>query len=186
MFANCLGVGFDALAAVEVLRYKRLGGRAAYLAAIVRALRLWRSRALAVEIRTASGETDAPFGMENAGEVFYAGPFFLCEVGNGHSIGGGIFLTPEAALDDGALDLCLARPLSLRRIARVLPLAMKAKHMGEPEVSMSRAQRISIRATQGVLPVHADGEVLASAATVVDAEVIPGAIRALWGPGSDR
>lgn len=184
-FANCVGAGFDGMAANEVLRYKRLGGRAAYLAAIVRTLRLWRSRDIVAEVRIADDAGEAPFGMEDAGEVFYSGPYFLCEIGNGHSIGGGIFLTPEAKPDDGVLDLCLAQPLSLRRVARVLPLAMKAAHMDEPEVSMGRARRVAIRALSGVLPMHADGEPLGDA-QALDAEVVPNAIRALWGPGSDR
>ena len=191
LFANCVGVGFDGMAAGEVLRYKRLGGRAAYLAAVARSLRLWRRREIEAEIRTldlpaAGAAPEAPFGLAGAGEALYRGPYFLCEVGNGHSIGGGFYLTPEARPDDGALDLCLVRPLSLRRIARVLPLAMRAAHTAEPEVTMGRAGRIAVHAHRGGLPVHADGEPLASAARTVDAEVLPGAIRALYGPGSDR
>ncbi|OZC02198.1 diacylglycerol/lipid kinase family protein [Rubricoccus marinus] len=189
VFANCVGVGFDAMVATEAARYKRLGGRAAYLAATLRSLRLWRRRDLVVEVRTSGGvELTAAGEVESSGEdaLFYHGAFFLCEVGNGHSIGGGILLTPEAVPDDGALDLCLARPLTFGRIARVLPLALKGAHVGEPEVSMGRAQRVSIRAVRGVLPIHADGEAVATRATRVQTEVLPGAIRALWGPGSDR
>lgn len=186
VFANCVGAGFDGLAAIDAQRYKRLGGRAAYLAATVRALTRWKSRAIEVEIRTAEAGTDATIGLGDVGDLFYTGPYFLCEIGNGHSIGGGILLTPDAVPDDGALDVCLARPLSLRRVARVLPLAMKAAHTNEPEVSMGRAGRIAIRATRGTLPVHADGEPLSANALIVDCEVLAGAVRAIWGPGSDR
>ena len=185
-FANAVGAGFDGQAAVEAARFKRLGGRAAYLAAIVRALSQWRDREIEVEIRTAEAGTDAPFGLPETGEVFYTGSYFLCEVGNGHSIGGGIRLTPDAAPDDGQLDVCLARPLTLRRIARVLPLALKGAHTNEPEVSMGRAARVAIRATRGTLPLQADGEPLARDARTVDCEVLPGALCAIWGPGSDR
>lgn len=185
-FANCVGSGFDAMAAIDALHFKKLGGRAAYLAAVGRSLWRWRSRSIEVEIRTAALGTDAPFGLADAGEPFYAGPFFLCEIGNGHSVGGGFLLTPDAVPDDGALDVCLARPLTLRRISRVLPLAMKAAHTSEPEIQMGRAGRIAIRATKGSFPVHADGEAVSNAALAVDAEVLPGAVRALWGPGSDR
>ena len=185
-FVNCLGTGFDALVAAEVLRYKRLGGRAAYLAAVLRALRLWKRREIHVEVRLAAPGTDAPFGLPDSGRVLHSGPFFLCEIGNGHSVGGGFLLTPDAVPDDGALDVCLARPLSLRRMARVLPLAMRAAHTEEPEVTIARAPRIAVRATSGALPIQADGEAVAAGARALDAEVLPGALRAFWGPGSDR
>ncbi|MEM1057299.1 MAG: diacylglycerol kinase family protein [Bacteroidota bacterium] len=186
IFANCVGAGFDALAAIDALSFKRLGGKTAYLAAVARTLWYWREIEIEVEIRTTEAGTDAPFGLEGAGDLFYAGPYFLCEVGNGHSVGGGFLLTPDAVPDDGALDACLVRPLTLRRIARVLPLAMKAAHTNEPEISMTRAGRVAIRATLGALPVHADGEALTRSAQQIDVEVLPGAIRAIWGPGSDR
>ncbi|MDX1420356.1 MAG: diacylglycerol kinase family protein, partial [Rubricoccaceae bacterium] len=38
LFANCLGVGFDALVARNARRFKRLGGRTAYHAAVFRTL----------------------------------------------------------------------------------------------------------------------------------------------------
>ena len=50
-FANCIGAGFDALAAVWARRYKRLGGRTAYVAAVLRALWQWRQPEMHVEIR---------------------------------------------------------------------------------------------------------------------------------------
>ncbi|MEM6327788.1 MAG: YegS/Rv2252/BmrU family lipid kinase [Bacteroidota bacterium] len=186
LFANCVGAGFDGLAALDALNFKRLGGRTAYLAAVVRTLWRWRDREIEVEIRTTEAGTDDAFDLPETGEVFYHGPYFLCEIGNGHSVGGGFLLTPDALLDDGALDVCLARPLTLRRIARVLPLAMRAAHTGEPEISMTRARRVALRATKGTLPVHADGEPVAHDALQLDIEVVPGAVRAIWGPGSDR
>ncbi|NNF56643.1 MAG: hypothetical protein HKN04_00235 [Rhodothermaceae bacterium] len=56
-FTNCIGAGFDALAAVWARRYKRLGGRTAYVAAVLRALWQWRQPDMHVEIR-ASMTTD--------------------------------------------------------------------------------------------------------------------------------
>lgn len=186
VFSNAVGAGFDGEAAIDAASFKRLGGRTAYLAAVARTLWRWRDREIDVEIRTISDGSDAPFGLDHVGDLFYEGPYFLCEVGNGHSVGGGFLLTPDAVPDDGYLDVCLVRPLTLRRIARVLPLALKAAHTNEPEVSMSRAHRIAIRATKGTLPVHADGEITARNAVVLDCEVVPGAVQAIWGPGSDR
>ncbi len=183
IFANSVGVGFDALVASQVPRYKRLGGRAAYLAATLGSLSLWRRRDLAIEVRTHVPEASPG---EVASEVLYEGPFFLCEVGNGPSVGGGVLLTPEAVLDNGVLDLCLARAVGPVRIARLLPRAVRGTHTGAPEVVMGRAPRITLRATRGTLPVHADGEPVSAGAAVVELEVLPGAIRAIWGPGSDR
>ena len=81
-FANCLGMGFDAHAAALAAETKWLGGRAAYLAAVVRTLWARRRPDLCASIR--------------ADGLDFDGPLFLCEVGNGHSIGGGFLITPDA------------------------------------------------------------------------------------------
>ncbi|MEM7789254.1 MAG: diacylglycerol kinase family protein [Bacteroidota bacterium] len=124
LFANCLGTGFDADAARIAGETKWLGGRAAYLAAVLRTLWAWRRPDVRVRVVAQHAGDAVPAASEIAlpeAEPLFAGPLFLCEVGNGHSVGGGFLLTPDAVPDDGRLDVCLVRHLSPRRALGLLP-----------------------------------------------------------------
>ncbi len=169
VFVNAVGVGFDALVAAEAARSKWTRGLSGYIAAVARTLRAWPQPE--VEAR----------GVGADGEEWdvYTGHFFLAAVGNGTSVGGGFRLTPDARIDDGLLDLCfVAGPLSLGRIVRVLPCAIRGRHLSEPEVRSGRVRQVSLRSASG-LPVHADGEVLTRAAVTVAVEVVPAAFQML-------
>ena len=179
-FANCLGAGFDAHVAFLATDTKWLGGRAAYLAAVLRTLWAWRRpgvqvrESMAAETAPASGVGGGP---PEADPVAFEGPIFLCEVGNGHSVGGGFLLTPDARPDDGLLDVCLVRHVAPRRALRLLPRTFTGAHVGAPEVRMDRARRISVDVEAGLLALQADGELLSFVARRIEVEVVPGALR---------
>ena len=194
LFTNCLGTGFDALAARGAQRLKFLGGRTAYLAAVLRSLWLWRQPVATITLQTAmepepvlaAAEVGGAAQAEPArlglppgeGEALHDGRFFLVEVGNGFSVGGGFLLTPDAVVDDGLLDVCLVDRVSTKRVLQVLPKAFTGAHVCEPEVTIRRARRVTIR-SEAPLPVQADGENLTVGARVIDVEVIPGALSLL-------
>ena len=201
VFVNALGVGFDAFAAQRVQRYKRLGGRLAYLAAVLHALWRWRKPEACVEVtvpkeahdiagdsltdgagddgaatdRDSSSTTGYPSSRETR---IYRKPLFLAEISNGFSVGSGFMLTPDAQLDDGLFDVCLIEHVLARRVVRLLPAALKGGHIGEPEVTIHRLRRLTIRSPVP-LPVHADGEVLTSGARMIEAQVLPGELSLL-------
>ncbi len=175
VFINAVGVGFDALVAAEAAKYKVFRGLSGYLAAVLKALRLWTNPDLDAR-RVGVAGLD---GEAGEGERIYRGPFFLAAVSNGVSVGGGFRLTPEARYDDGLLDLCLvAGPLSTPRVFQLLPKAILGRHLGEPEVTMRLVDGVALRIASGV-PIHVDGEILTRAAVEVEVEVIPGAFRML-------
>ena len=64
---------------------------------------------------------------------------------------------PDALIDDGLYDLCIIDMLSVFKIFRLLPTAIKGEHTGYPEVDMRRANRITIK-TDEPIPVYYDGE----------------------------
>lgn len=179
-FANSLGAGFDAHVSALAAETKWMGGRTAYLAAVLRTLWAWRRPTVQARVAWADAVRqpagDGGFGLEPAAEPF-EGPLFLCEVGIGPSVGGGFRLTPGARLDDGLFDVCLVRHLAPGRALRLLPQTFSGAHVGLPEVQMVRTPRLDLRVDAGALAVHADGEVLAFAAKHVRAEVLPGALR---------
>jgi diacylglycerol kinase family enzyme len=102
----------------------------------------------------------------------------LAAVGNGRCIGGSFWLTPNAQVDDGLLDLCLIDTLRLDEIVRHIGKVLRGTHMGLRQVQMARAASITITSSDP-LPVHADGEVLGAALHEVEIEIKPAALRVL-------
>ena len=168
-FANALGLGFDAAVAAHVGRFKWMGSRPAYLAAVVQAL--WAARRPGPPVHVVAPEA----GLDQRG------PLLLCVVGNGPTAGGGFVLTPGARLDDGWLDVCLARHVPVRRAVRLLPGTFAGAHVGAPEVTTARVRSLSIAAS-GPVALQADGEVLSASARRVWVAVEPGAL-AVRAPG---
>jgi diacylglycerol kinase family enzyme len=164
-FVNAVGVGFDAMTASVVPAFKVLPGTAAYLAAVVRTLRLWRSPDVQVSIR-AEGEGFTPV---------YHGPLFLATAGNGVCSGGGFYLTPQATITDGLLDVCVIEGISTGRVFQLIPRALRGRHVGAPEVHMFRTAEMRVESEAG-LPIHADGEVLTTRAYRIDVQVVPGGL----------
>ncbi len=162
-FANCLGVGFDAHAAAIAAETKWIGGRAAYVMAVFRTLWAWRRPDLVVQVR--------------AHGVDFHGPLFLCEIGNGHSVGGGFLITPDARLDDGLFDVCVVDHLQTARALTLMPTTFRGGHVGAPEVTMSRTDHLGLAVDGGRgIGVQADGESLCLDAVEMTVSVEAGAI----------
>lgn len=159
-FINGLGMGLDAQVAVESLKLTGLRGFAVYLMAIIRALAGYKAHMMTVRFDD----------YEVRRRLLFA------SVANGRSQGGGFLMTPEALIDDGLLDLCIVEKLRLDQIIRYLPRLMEGSHTSLREVTMGRAHSIEVTCHNGI-PVATDGEVVATNATRVRVEVVPGAIR---------
>lgn len=172
-FANCLGMGFDASAASVAVETKWLDGHAAYVVAVLRTLWAWRRPGPVVRIRSSG--------------IDFHGPLFLCEVGNGHSVGGGFLITPDARLDSGQLDVCAVRHLSTRRALTLMPKTFNGSHVGAPEVTMDRTERLTLTVEGACgISVQGDGEILSRDAVKIEVGVEPGVLSVLAprvGPG---
>jgi len=161
-FINGLGMGLDAAVTVESLKIPLLRGFAVYLIASLRALATYRPGPMTVRFD----------GRQISRQLFFA------SVGNGRCQGGGFWITPDAQLDDGLLDLCMVDTMPISRALRKIPLLMRGVHTNEPEVMMARARRIEVTCPTSI-PVATDGEVIATAAQRVDVEVLPAAVNLL-------
>jgi YegS/Rv2252/BmrU family lipid kinase len=148
-FVNSLGLGFDALVASHVPRYRHLWRPLVYPAAVFRAYRQYHPVQVVVE----------------GDDVDYRGGIFCIEVGIGRSAGGGFYLTPGAEPDDGLLDICLITPMSHVRFATCMPSAFWGKHTRFKEVRMSQTSSITVR-SEAPLMVHFDGEVRTGPETI--------------------
>lgn len=165
LFANTMGIGFDAVVALGVLRSRFGSGILPYLFALLRAL----ARYEPVPARVTAEETS------------FAAKLFLATAGNGTTSGGGFVLSPRARLDDGLLDLCFVREISLRRVVRLLPKTFSGTHLGQPEVAYLRAREIHIELDRP-LPLHADGEIITEEAVAVTARIRPSGLSVLHNP----
>ena len=161
IFVNALGLGFNARVARAVAEVKKLRGTAAYLAAALKTLYRWTSPTARVDAI-----------IEGQHCRLYSGSLFLVTAGNGVCSGGGFYLTPEASVLDGRLDVCLIKDLPVRRVLQLIPRVFMGRHAGAPEVHLHRVQELIV-ATDAPVSVHADGEVIADSTHRVEVKVEP-------------
>jgi YegS/Rv2252/BmrU family lipid kinase len=161
-FINALGMGLDAQVAAESLKLTKLKGLAVYLVAIIRALANYKAH---------------PMTVEYDGKRVHRRLLFASSA-NGRCQGGGFWLTPDAQIDDGLLDLCMIDNMRLDQIIRYIPRLMEGTHIGLKQVTMGRARNISISCA-APMPVATDGEVIATDARSITVEALPGAIELL-------
>ena len=144
-FGNGVGIGFDAVVGFEALKMKRLSGFPSYIVAALKTLFLYY-RAPRVEIR-----------INDEIQQFSA---LMISIMNGRRMGGGFMMAPEALQDDGLLDICIAQQASRPRVLALIPHFLKGTQATQPEISSARTRALSVRAIEGTLPVHADGETI--------------------------
>jgi YegS/Rv2252/BmrU family lipid kinase len=101
---------------------------------------------------------------------------YAVAVSNSGVFGGGMWLVPDAALDDGLLDVVLMADRPKTRYLRSLPKAFKGKHVGEPGLEFLRGREISFRADRP-FTAYADGDPIADLPATV--RVVPGALRVI-------
>jgi YegS/Rv2252/BmrU family lipid kinase len=108
-------------------------------------------------VLAAAGTTGWHLRVEVDGEVVETeGPALMVAVANGRTIGGGAVLAPDAAPDDGLLDVVVAT--STGPLARLgFGLALKdGEHVGRDDVTAVRGRTVTV--TGDPFPVNADGE----------------------------
>ncbi len=156
-FVNTVGVGFDAAVAGRINRRKRLTqGLLAYGPAIISEVAIGHFLAATVEVD---------------GRAF-DGEWLLVAVANGNAYGGGFKIAPNAAYDDGLLDVVLVERMGRLGVLRSLRQAYRGEHEHHPHVTMLRGRHISI-ATEAPALALVDGDLLAD--TPLEIDVVPGA-----------
>jgi YegS/Rv2252/BmrU family lipid kinase len=85
---------------------------------------------------------------------------YTAAAANSRAYGGGMFLAPDAELDDGMLDVvCIGQVGKLRFLAN-LPKVFRGRHTENEEVTVLRASEVEISADRD-FAVYADGDHLA-------------------------
>jgi YegS/Rv2252/BmrU family lipid kinase len=135
-------------------------GTGVYAYAALRALAAWRQARWTVTI---DGETREFEGYSVA-------------VANSGVYGSGMYLVPDARLDDGLLDVVLAEGIPKRRYLANLPRVFKGTHLREPGLHILRGRSVSFAADRP-FTAYADGDPIAELPATVD--VVPGTLRVL-------
>lgn len=159
-FLNVASFGISGLVDELVSHTPRwFGGRIAFGLATVRALFRYRNR-------TATLTLD--------GREIYQGPFVLAAAANGQYFGGGMHVAPEAAIDDGQLDVVIVEALSKGRLLTRLPTLYKGTHLEQEGVSHHRGNLLEAHAEPGTIWLDIDGEPLGTLPATI--EVLPDAL----------
>jgi diacylglycerol kinase (ATP) len=161
-FLNGVGIGFDGQVAWRMSQNRMFRGTMAYFVAVLQTLKSYRS---------------PEFHMQIDGQP-QAGRKLLVAAGNGACAGGGFYLTPEAKVDDGRLDLCMIEDIRIPRILPLIPAVMSGKPVKRSFVRYARASTICVESAE-TFWVHADGEVVGPGVEGVKLAVVPGAVRLL-------
>lgn len=148
---NVCNFGFEAYVAGFMHKIRRtpiIGGKNAYTTGILAALfRAMKTR----------GKIFADGKLINP-----KGAFILCTAANGGYVGGGYNCAPRASVDDGWLELCMIKPISIITLVRLIGLYKKGEHLDSPKfakyITYCRAKKVEVVAQK---PFFAclDGEV---------------------------
>jgi diacylglycerol kinase (ATP) len=157
-FGNGIGIGFDTVVGFEAAKLPSfISGIPGYLIAAVKTIFLF---------------FNAPtIEMDIDGEVLVQ-PCLLVSLMNGRRMGGSFMFAPHSEADDGFLNLCIAGQVSRLQILGLFPKVMSGTQETHPAIQMPKGQTIKIKALEGTLPVHADGETICVAGQHLDVTVL--------------
>jgi len=140
-FLGVVSVGLDSVANELANETKWLRGNLVYLYSGVRTLLGWKPVRFTLRV----GEERERFSGHSV------------SVANSRAFGGGMFIAPDAELDDGEFDVVTVSEIGKLRSLTILPKVFKGTHVEEDEVRVFRASRLELSASRP-LPVFADGE----------------------------
>ena len=135
-------------------------GRLVYVYATLRAVRAWRPARWEVVI-------------DGAARSFTG---YSVAVANSGVFGGGMYLAPDAKIDDGLLDVVMIGDLPKRTYLAALPKVFTGAHVREPGVEICQAREVAFHADRP-FNVQADGDPIADLPATV--RVQHGALRVL-------
>lgn len=159
-FIGIASVGFDSEANRIANEAPARLGQLVYLYGALRAVAAWRPAAFTVEVGGRS--------------VDFSG--WSVAAANSKAYGGGMFLAPDARLDDGLLDVVLSRRTGRLTFLRSLPKVFKGEHVELPSVEVLRGAEVRIAADRP-FTVYADGDPIGELPVVVRA--VPAALNVL-------
>jgi YegS/Rv2252/BmrU family lipid kinase len=140
-FLGIASIGFDSECNRLANEIHWLRGNLVYAYSMLRTLIGWRSARFTI---AASGERRRLTG-------------YFVAVANNSVYGGGMWIAPEAKIDDGLFDVVAITEVGKLRFLRGLRNVLKGTHIDKDEVTTFRAPRLELDASRP-FPVYADGD----------------------------
>jgi YegS/Rv2252/BmrU family lipid kinase len=162
-FLGIASCGFDSDANRIANDARWIRGNLVYLYAALRALAAWRPARFTVSL---DGERTEFSG-------------YAVAVANSKAYGGGMFLAPDAELDDGKLDVVCTADVGKLRFLANLPKVFKGTHVENEEITVLRGAEVEMSADRP-FAVYADGDHLADLPATV--RVLPRALNVIAPP----
>jgi YegS/Rv2252/BmrU family lipid kinase len=156
-FINVVGAGFVSEVSITAQRYKSMGMFAYALGVFLTLVKLRPAR-LKMTLDDRLIERDSVFVM-------------IC---NSRYIGGNMKVAPQARLDDGMMDIVLAKKISRTGLIRAFPSVFAGNHVDHPQIEMFRGSKLCLESDPPQL-LTPDGEVVGK--TPMEIEVLPGRLR---------
>jgi YegS/Rv2252/BmrU family lipid kinase len=160
LFVGIASCGFDSDANRIANDVRWVRGNLVYAYGALRALAGWRH---------------ATFTLGYDGEEVIVRGWSVAAA-NSKAYGGGMFMAPDAELDDGRLDVVTSAATSKARFLRLLPHVFKGTHVQEPEVDVRRAVELTLAADRP-FTVYADGDPIGELPVTIRA--VPAAVRVI-------
>jgi YegS/Rv2252/BmrU family lipid kinase len=165
-FLGIVSVGFDSEANRLANETSLLRGNLVYAYAALRTLLSWKPARFTVRV--------------DAERIRFTG--YSVSVANSKAFGGGMFIAPDAELDDGQFDIVTVGEVGKLRFVGNLPKVFKGTHIEEDQVQVFRAQHLELTASKP-FPVYADGEHLTDLPASL--RVLPHALSVLVPPPAE-
>ncbi|MBQ4150197.1 MAG: hypothetical protein IJC81_00130 [Clostridia bacterium] len=164
---NAINFGFEACAAAVMNKVRRkpiIGGANSYTTGVVGAIfKAMKNRGNIY----ADGELITPEGA-----------YILCTAANGGYIGGGYHCAPRASVDDGFLEVCKFKTISIFTLVRLIGTYKSGGHLDDPRfkkyITYRRAKKVE-SISEKPLPLSLDGEVMET--KHFTAEIVEKAVR---------
>jgi YegS/Rv2252/BmrU family lipid kinase len=140
-FLGIVSVGFDSEANRLANETHFLRGNLVYAFAAIRTLLRWKPGRFTVRVD----------------DERYRFTGYSVSVANNKAFGGGMFIAPDAELDDGEFDIVAVGEVGKFRALGSMPKVFKGTHVEEDWVRVFRARHLELSASRPY-PVYADGE----------------------------
>jgi len=156
-FCSFLGVGFPAIVAEEANRLLRFKGPAAFFLGMYKSLIRMKPYPVCIEMD----------------EFRYEGLCTSIMVQNTPYTGGGLFIAPDAQVDDGKLDVIIVSDISRLNLMVNFPRLYWGSHLSHPCFSAYRSRNVRITSDEPLRKIL-DGDLRGT--TPVDLTVLQGAL----------
>jgi len=164
-FLGIVSIGFDSEANRLANETGFLRGSLVYAYAALRTLLSWKPGRFTVRV--------------DDERIRFTG--YSVSVANNSAFGGGMYVAPDAELDDGEFDIVTVGEVGKLRFVGNLPKVFKGTHVNEDEVRVFRASHLELSASRP-FPVYADGEHLTDLPASL--RVLPRALSVLVPPAA--